>query len=312
MIESTYNKVFFNEFYAENGGGNYTDRNHWMPFFSGVADKIVEQFNPKSVLDAGCALGYIVEALRDRGVEAYGFDISEYAIEHVREDIKSYCFIHSITEKIPDSYPQNYDLVITVEVLEHLFPEMGSKAISNLCQYSNTILFSSTPDDITDRTHVNVQLQEYWAKEFARNGFYRELTHPVSFLSPWAMLFSRKDDIPTVIFDYEMNLRINKVLNQQEIARQNQEVAGLNQEVAGLNQEIARQNQEVAGLNQEIARQNQEIAGLNQEIARQNQEIARLNQKNQDLEREREIVLSSTSWKVTAPFRKVMGFIKYK
>ena len=275
MIESTYNKAFFNEFYAENGGGNYTDRNHWMPFFSSVADKIVEQFNPKSVLDAGCALGYIVEALRDRGVEAYGFDISEYAIEHVREDIRPYCFIHSITEKIPDSYPQNYDLVITVEVLEHLFPEMGAKAISNLCQYADTILFSSTPDDITDRTHVNVQLQEYWAKEFARNGFYRELTHPVSFLSPWAMLFSKKDDIPTVIFNYEMNLRINKVFNQQEVARLNQEAAG-----------------------------------QNQEIARQGQEIARLSQKNLDLEREREMIFSSTSWKVTAPFRKGMRLIK--
>ncbi len=216
-MNNIYNSAFFNEFYAENGGGNLTDRNLWMPFFTRIADNIVERFNPRSVLDAGCAMGYIVELLRDRGVDAYGFDISEYAIGRVREDIRPYCFVHSITEKLPEEYPQKYDMVLTVEVLEHLFPEMGSKAIANLCHYSDTVLFSSTPDDITDRTHVNVQLPEYWAKEFARNGFYRELTHSVQFLSPWALLFTKKEDVSSVVFDYEMNMRINDIMVQKKL-----------------------------------------------------------------------------------------------
>lgn len=260
-MNKIYNSIFFNDFYEKNGGGNYTDRNRWMPFFNSVADNIVELFNPKMVLDAGCAMGYIVEALRDRGVEAYGFDISEYAISHVRDDIKPYCFVHSITDKIPETYPQKYDLVLTVEVLEHLFPEMGSIAIKNLCLYSNTVLFSSTPDDITDKTHVNVRLPEYWAKEFARNGFYRVLTHPLDFLSPWAMLFSRKEDISSVIFEYEMNLRINTFLEKQEIKNKDQQIEKLNQQISALMDE-------------------------------------------------KEKIIQSKSWRITAPARKLMQLIK--
>ena len=80
FMDNIYNSYFFNEFYQENGGGNYTDKKNWMPFFEILADKIIDIFNPKFVLDAGCACGYLVEALRDRGVEAFGIDISEYAI----------------------------------------------------------------------------------------------------------------------------------------------------------------------------------------------------------------------------------------
>ncbi len=271
-MNSIYNSAFFNEFYSENGGGNYTDKEHFMPFFNSVADAIVERFNPKTVLDAGCAMGYIVEALRDRGVEAYGFDISEYAISHVREDLKPFCFVHSITDRIPETYPQKFDLVLTVEVLEHLFPEMGTKAITNLCHYSDTVLFSSTPDDITDRTHVNVQLPEYWAKEFAKNGFYRELTHSVQFLSPWALLFSKKEDITSVIFDYEMNIRIDHIMAQKQLNQMIKEKESLIKEKELLIKEIDIQ--------------------IN------------------NLTVERDNMINSKSWKVTAPLRALSRLFK--
>ena len=36
-------------------------------------------------------MGMLVEALIDRGVEAWGVDISDYAISCVRRDIARYC-----------------------------------------------------------------------------------------------------------------------------------------------------------------------------------------------------------------------------
>lgn len=271
-MNNTYNSAFFKEFFAEKNGASYTNRDHFMPFFDNIASIIVERFNPKTVLDAGCAMGYIVEALRDRGVEAYGFDISEYAITHVRDDIKPYCFVHSITEKIPKEYPQKYDLVLTIEVLEHLFPEMGTKAIANLCQYSDLILFSSTPDDITNRTHVNVQLPEYWAKEFAKNGFYRELAHSVQFLSPQALLFSKKEDVSSVIFEYEMNLRINHILAQQH-------------------------------LNQVIEEKDSIIREKDSIIREKEEQVSHLSI-------EKDSLINSKSWKITAPLRALKRVFK--
>jgi len=218
-MELIYNSSFFNEFYEDNGGGNYTDKGKWIPFFNSVADEIVKRYNPKTVLDAGCALGYIVEALRDRGVEAYGFDISDYAIESVRADIKPYCIVHSVTEPLPETFPQKFDVVITLEVLEHLFPEDAEKAVANLCNYTDMIIFSSTATDIQDRSHVNVRLPEYWSKVFAQNHFFRELEQDMRFISPWAKLYAKKSDISKVVFNYEMNMRIDSLCKNSGVVK---------------------------------------------------------------------------------------------
>lgn len=214
-MNSYYNGYFFGDFYQENGGGNYMNKDQWKPFFDRIADKIIEMFNPKSVLDAGCALGYLVEALRDRDIEAYGFDISEYAINNVSEDIKQYCFVHSINQPLPSNVPDRYDLIVTIEVLEHLYPEDGIEAINNLCKYTDTIIFTSTPDDIEDRTHVNVQRLEYWARLFAKNSFFRNMVYNVGFICSWACVFEKKDDISNVIYEYEMNKRIDEIKNEK-------------------------------------------------------------------------------------------------
>lgn len=230
IVDQIYNSYFFTDFYEKNGGGNYEEKEQWMPFFYGIADEIIKRYNPKTVLDAGCAMGYLVEALRDRGVEAYGIDISEYAIHAVRKDIRPFCAVNSITESIPYTFPQKFDLIITIEVLEHLFPEDSAIAIANLCQYTDMIIFSSTPSDIEDRTHVNVQQREYWARIFAKNNFYRELSQPMEFISPWAMVFVKKHDIEKIIFDYEMHLRINE-LEKKKLATEENNKARENGEV---------------------------------------------------------------------------------
>lgn len=212
-MDNVYNK----EFYEKCCGDNYDDVESWTAFFGLVAQKIVDVFAPKTVLDAGCAYGYLVKALRDLGVEAYGFDVSEFAISQAHEDIKPFVAVHSITEKLPDTFPDKFDLVITIEVLEHLFPADGSKAIANLCRYSDTVIFTSTPSDLNNRTHVNVQQAEYWAKEFAKNSFFRDLFCSVDFICPWAMVFKKSDSIEDVIFHYEINRRVDKIQTNKTV-----------------------------------------------------------------------------------------------
>ncbi len=92
------------------------------------------------MLDVGCAKGFLVECLRDRGVEAYGFDISEYAIGEVRPDIRAYCWVASVTDSI-EGY---YDLVTNIEGLEHVTENEALRAIENMTGHASQILFSTT------------------------------------------------------------------------------------------------------------------------------------------------------------------------
>ena len=195
------NSSFFDAYYYEHGCGRPYERDEgWLNFFDGIAKRIIEESEPKTVLDAGCALGFLVEAFRNHGVEAFGVDISKYAIENVYADIKPYCWVGSVCEP----FPQKYDLITCIEVLEHLAQPDSEKAIANLCAHANEIVFSSTPFDYKESTHFNVQPPEYWAEQFARCGFYRDLEADMSFITTWAVKFVKTNrSNPRLVREYE-------------------------------------------------------------------------------------------------------------
>ena len=234
----------------------------WLNFFANIADKIVQEINPKTALDVGCAKGFLVEALRDRGVEAFGLDISEYAISQVRDNLKPYCWVASAS----DPFPQRHDLIVCIEVLEHLGKEAGKIAVANLCAYSDDVLFSSTPDDDGDATHINVQPIEYWAELFARQGFYRDLDFDATFIAKHAIRFRKaKDPSFSVVSAYERKLWMR--LQELDAERlRNFELSGEKQVLEGRLLEAATQlseaAQEKAGLREGIGHLQKHIGNL--------------------------------------------------
>jgi SAM-dependent methyltransferase len=188
LMDQEYSKAFDAYYYAHDCGSPYERNEQWLNFFGGIAERIVRDINPKTVLDAGCAMGFLVEGLRARGVEAWGVDVSDYAIGQVHESVRSFCRLGSITEP----FEQKYDLITCIEIFEHMPASEAEKAAENLCRSTNDILFSSTPFDYKEVTHVNVHPPEHWAAMFARHGFYRDFEFDASFLTPWAVRFTRK------------------------------------------------------------------------------------------------------------------------
>lgn len=111
--------VEYGRFYYRHDCGIPYERNeHWLSFFDQIAEAIVREFHPSTVLDAGCAMGFLVEGLRKRGVEAWGVNISDYAISQAHESIRDYCRVGSLTEPLG----QRYDLIACIEVIEHIPP----------------------------------------------------------------------------------------------------------------------------------------------------------------------------------------------
>lgn len=197
-------ELFNAYYYAHDCGEPYQRNETWLRQFAAFADRIVSLINPSTVLDAGCAWGFLVEALRQRNVAAWGVDISEYAIQNVHPDFQPFCRIGSVTE--PFDQP-HYDLIVCIEVLEHMPQAEAEKAVENLCRHSDDILFSSTPFDYREATHFNVQPPEYWAECFARQGFFRDVDFDASFLTPWAVRFRRRHEpLPRLVREYERRL----------------------------------------------------------------------------------------------------------
>jgi hypothetical protein len=171
-------------------GPPYTyDEPHWRSFFGGVADAVIATFQPSTTYDAGCAIGLFVRALRERGIDASGGDISEFAVSGAPEGLREHLEVRDLTQP----FERRYDLISCIEVLEHMSSSDAHAAIANLCAATDTVLLSSTPDDFTEPTHINVRPPAAWAQDFAAHGFFRRTDIDASFLSPWAVVFSRQN-----------------------------------------------------------------------------------------------------------------------
>jgi SAM-dependent methyltransferase len=193
-------KLYDDYYFAHGCGEPYERSEIWYGLFNDFADHIARLIQPNSVLDAGCAIGLLVETLRQRGIEAWGVDVSEYALQNIPEELQSYCRLGSVTEP----FEQRYDLIVCLEVLEHLPPRETEKAVENICKFTNDVLFSSTPFDYKETTHFNVQPPEYWAQLFAQHGFYRDVDFDASFITPWAVRFRRRGEpFHRIVREYE-------------------------------------------------------------------------------------------------------------
>jgi len=101
------------------GGYKYLP-GRWKP----VAELLIKNYgltNGSSVLDVGCGKGYLLYEIKlllpDIKIE--GFDISNHALSHAKEEIKSSLFIH----RAQDIYPygdNKFDLVISLGCIHNL------------------------------------------------------------------------------------------------------------------------------------------------------------------------------------------------
>ena len=192
---------WFDAYYYKHCCGQPYVRNEiWLEFFGRVAERIVADVAPTRVLDAGCAMGFLVETLRDRGVDAWGIDISPFAIEQVYDPIKPYCRVGSVTDQLRGPW----DLIVSIEVTEHMPIREAEATIANMCAQTADVLFSSSPVDHREPTHVNVHQPEYWAEQFARHGFYRDVDYDASYIVAWAARFrKRQEPVHRIVRDYE-------------------------------------------------------------------------------------------------------------
>lgn len=255
-------KATFDAFYyAHSCGRPYARDEEWLRFFGGIADRISADVAPLSagaqgearVLDAGCAMGLLVEALVARGMDAHGVDISEYAIGQAAPEVRDRCRVGSLTSPLDGQY----HLIVCIEVLEHMPPAEARLALANICAHTGDVLFSSSPTDFGETTHVNVQPPEAWAEAFAREGFLRDLDYDASYITPWAVRFRRRaESAPRIVREYERTtarLMIERNELRQQVLQFDRDVQAAAADAPKLGAELARVNEQLQAAQQRMA-----------------------------------------------------------
>jgi SAM-dependent methyltransferase len=99
------------------GYGGYRYDGRWQP----VARDIIAQYALKPgdrVLDIGCAKGFLVKDLVAAGIDAYGIDISEYALMHGEPEVIGRLHLGSAVKlPFPD---RSFAVVLAINILHNL------------------------------------------------------------------------------------------------------------------------------------------------------------------------------------------------
>lgn len=139
----------------------------WMPWLD-----LIELIQPSGTLvDLGCAFGYLVKEARKRSYLAFGLDISSYALTQEPE-ISG--LVKADIQKLP-LRSASFDIVALFDVLEHLTqPHLALTETLRILKPEGLVI-GTTPDPIfftrEEPTHIFERPPSYWIELLQRNGF---------------------------------------------------------------------------------------------------------------------------------------------
>ena len=172
--------TIFDEKYFEDGVRSRVsayENYRWMPERTiREASSIINAIPFNNVLDYGCAKGFMVYALRLLGKDAFGVDVSEYAITHCHPKVKNYVSVIDEVKEIKGGW----DLIIAKDVLEHIPKEQIPNVLSEFRTRCKQLFVAVPLGDGSryrireyemDVTHLIREPEEWWLTTIVDAGF---------------------------------------------------------------------------------------------------------------------------------------------
>lgn len=135
---------------------------------------------PVKWLDIGCAYGILVKYAFENGIDAYGVDISPYAIEQGKKlfpEISNRLFVCGING-LRGFFKEQFDVISMIEILEHLQdPRESLRIVTKVLRKDGLVIIKTptprNPNSKRDVTHISVKPVSFWASSL------RELNYKV-------------------------------------------------------------------------------------------------------------------------------------
>jgi len=134
-----------------------------------VVGLVNDRIKPRSVVDVGCGVGAWLGEWRRQGVtDVLGIDgdwVDRDMLLIPEEDFRS----HDLTT--PLQLARSFDLVMSLEVAEHIDAEHASAFVDLLTSLGSVVMFSAAIPDQGGAHHVNERWQGEWARDFGERGY---------------------------------------------------------------------------------------------------------------------------------------------
>jgi SAM-dependent methyltransferase len=129
---------------------------------------VLKMVQPRSVVDVGCGVGAWLSVFKEHGIsDVLGIDggwVRQYGqlpdSEFVERDLAQ-----------PLLLDRTFDLVVSLEVAEHLPPGAAANFVASLVRLGSNVLFSAAAPLQGGTQHLNEQWPDYWADLFGSHGY---------------------------------------------------------------------------------------------------------------------------------------------
>jgi SAM-dependent methyltransferase len=135
-----------------------------------VVPTLVKMFRPASVLDVGCGIGTWLKVFEEQGVkDIVGID-GDHVNRKLLKILPDNFLVRDLTK--PWDLGRKFDLLISLEVAEHLPESCSDLFIEALVKHADVILFSAAIPGQGGQNHLNEQWPTFWQQKFLKHGYY--------------------------------------------------------------------------------------------------------------------------------------------
>lgn len=146
---------------------NYSVREIYRPDYKILADSVLQRIEFNSVMDIGCANGFVLTYFHEAGKKINGIELSADAVAFLPQHIRSNVQIGDFSEA-----SGSYDLVSCIEVAEHIPPHESQRLVDKISSMAlDTIYFTAAPPGQPGHGHINCRPHSDWIKMFAKQGW---------------------------------------------------------------------------------------------------------------------------------------------
>lgn len=174
MNTSDFEEKYFDSGIKVSGQYSSYERERFFPAFNAMVQVIQETLAPSKLLDVGCAKGYLVEEFRNNKIEAFGVDVSVYAINNSPEPVRDFLKVVDLNnEKLP--YPDNsFDTIICMGTLEYIKDQNHAiYEIKRVLKQEGTLLMTTLASPpLNDKLRVYAHNRDYWISIFNNQGYF--------------------------------------------------------------------------------------------------------------------------------------------